>query len=234
MNNDIPPNYIFCARGGLGDDHSGNKYYRDMVAANQHRYQGTDADKRNLVQEIFDTLRNKGYHFMERNRQTGEYTQVDDDRVLKNKIPKCFRDTIQAANANSQHVNASSSSDDDHLSNVSSSFEHPHQSNERPFDGFVFRDDLSFSLGGSSSADGSVLSDSGSSLATFPPTFPEAEQQLNDINFAEFSFESTWEPTRSAAVTMQRPDVVKETIDALSRMNVREKDVSSKPDFANE
>jgi len=245
-------------------NHSGNVHYRKVVAANQHRYQGTDADKRNLVQEIFDRLtKDEGYQFMERNEESGEYTQVDDDRVLKNKIPKCFRDTIQAANANSQHVDASIPADDDHLSNASLSLgsiisaEHPHQSNERRFEGIVFLGNVSYSQGsssadgsviadnetdsgssvltsipgGSSSTDGSVLSDSGSSLSTFTPTFPEAQEKLDDINFDEFFWETAWEPTRSA-VTMQRPDVVKETIDAFSRMNVREKDVSSKPDFA--
>jgi len=209
MNNDIPPEYILCARGGNVIHHIGNKNYRNMVAANKDRYlRGSHVEKRNIVQSIFNKLKDEKYQFMKRNEETGQYEQVDDKKVMT-KIAQCFRDKIQEAKASPQNVDASIPADDDHLSNAPLplgsifSAEPPHQSNECPIEGIVFLDNVCISPGGSSSADGSVLSDSGSSLLTFTPTFPEAQQQLNDINFDEFSWGIAWEPTRSAAVTMQ-------------------------------
>jgi len=99
---------ILCGQDGNAILHSGNKYYRDLVAANKDRYlRGSPADKRNLVQFIFDTLKSKDYQFVESNEP---YEKVDDETVMK-KIAQRFRekDKKGQAKAKPQHVHASNS-----------------------------------------------------------------------------------------------------------------------------
>ncbi len=121
MSNNIPLNYILCAQGGLGNDHDGNKYYCALIAASKDLYlRGSHAENNKLVQSIFDTLKSKEYQFMRLNKKPNQYEKVGDNRVMK-KIAQCFCDMNNPAKAKPQHVHASNSPDDDHLSDVSSS-----------------------------------------------------------------------------------------------------------------
>jgi len=133
---------ILFGRGGMVNQHRGNKDYRRFIAATKDSYWGLNCVDRPLfLRSIFETLQIERYQFIRFNTETKQYETVDDDEVMI-KITQSFRETDKkpAAKAkprtgrvpecpvegaqqmeHDQQNNACPSADDHLLSDVSSS-----------------------------------------------------------------------------------------------------------------
>lgn len=91
---------VICGRGKLSQNHTGNKYYRQIIAENLHSYSNvkTKMDKSLIVSKIVDMVQEAGGNFIKRDctANSEEHWVVVEDNFAREKTAHSIRDAIRA------------------------------------------------------------------------------------------------------------------------------------------
>ncbi|KAL3904844.1 MAG: hypothetical protein SGILL_009912 [Bacillariaceae sp.] len=93
--NFIPGPYdVICARGKHAFQHSGNRYFRNVVqmATEKYSHATSKLERTIIVSEIVDTIRSKGNGFVRKNER-GEWLKCD-DVLAREKTGQLFRNSL--------------------------------------------------------------------------------------------------------------------------------------------
>jgi len=94
--NDVTSNDVYMGRGPKPKQHSGNKYMRNLVKLHFVGYKNTHGNyKVDVVDEVMNSIRNKGGRFVVANNEDGNLCDVGNMKAYI-KIAQLFRDVTKA------------------------------------------------------------------------------------------------------------------------------------------
>ena len=88
---------ILCGRGGRTNHHPGNQVYLKLVEQNKPSYRGSTAlEKRAVVLQMLETIREQGGRFLDLDKQTGRWYIIH-EKTAYNKCSQALRDNNDEA-----------------------------------------------------------------------------------------------------------------------------------------